>query len=256
MADEERHLAVAVAVDEDGRLLIDRATRSVLTVEFVDAWPQEALATLLRARLGVTIPRSRMAATHIDLGDELYGHFMWVQLYAEEVQSWPPEVTPGLLWATERDLTDHPDLLMNDPVRSEVLRLAFGWVDSNSRATPAIPPKVDPDHVEWADRFVRTAALDAMADPELDMLSGTIGDWEVTVGGGDDDVFMLTADGPDGILNALGAAKDDGEIDVRVGGQVLALPSVYGLSRRDVERALADLCEGRVHGPRWELDEG
>ena len=67
---------------------------------------------------------------------------------------------------------------------------------------------------------------------------------------------MLTADGPVGILNALGHAKDDGEIDVRVGGQVLALPSAYGLSRDDVEHALADLCEGRVHGPRWELDEG
>ena len=256
MADEERHLAVAVAVDEDGRLLVDRATRTVLTVEFVDAWPQDALATLLRARLGVTIPRSRMAATHLDLGDELYGHFLWVQLHAEEVQSFPPEVRPGVHWVTERDLTDCPDLLATDPVRSEVLRLAFGWTDTESTAVPAIPPKVDPDHVDWADRFVRAAALDAMADPEIDMLSGMIGDWEVTVGGGDDDVFMLTADGPAGILNALGDATGDGEIDVRVGGQVLALPSTYGLTRDRVEHALAELCEGRVHGPHWELDEG
>jgi hypothetical protein len=249
-------LAVAVAVDEDGRLLTDRPTRSVLTVEFTDAWPQEALATLLRDRLGVTIPRSRMAATHVELGDELFGHFMWVQLHAEEVQSFPAETRRELLWVTERELTDHPDLLVSDPVRSEVLRLAFGWTDTESTASPAIPPKVDPDHVDWADRFVRAAALDAMADPELDMLSGTMGDWEITVGGGDDDVFMLTADGPTGILNAISHAKDDGEISVRVGGQVLALPSAYGLTRDDVEHALADLCEGRVHGPRWELDEG
>jgi len=88
---------------------------------------------------------------------------------------------------TERDLTEHPDLLTTGPVRSEVLRLAFGWTDTESTAAPAIPPKIDPEHVDWADRFVRPAALDAMADPELDMLSGTIGDWEVTVGGGDDD---------------------------------------------------------------------
>lgn len=256
MADEERHLAVAIAVDEDGRLLTDRATRSVLSVEFADAWPQEALASLLQARLGVTIPRSRMAASHLDLGDELYGHFMWVRLHAEEVVSFAAEVQPELVWVTERDLTEHPDLLTTGPVRSEVLRLAFGWTDTESTAAPAIPPKIDPEHVDWADRFVRPAALDAMADPELDMLSGTIGDWEVTVGGGDDDVFMLTAYGPVGILNALGHAKDDGEIDVRVGGQVLALSSAYGLSRDDVEHALADLCEGRVHGPRWELDEG
>ncbi len=100
------------------------------------------------------------------------------------------------------------------------------------------------------------AALDAMADQELDMLSGTVGDWEVTVGGGDDDTFMLTADGPAGVLNALGHATGDGEIGVRVGGQVLALPSAYGLSRSEVEHALAELCEGRVHGPLWELDEG
>lgn len=227
----------------------------MLTVEFADAWPQDALASLLRARLGVTIPRSRMAATHLDLGDELYGHFMWVQLHAEEVQSFPPEVRPEVVWVTGRELTDHPDLLTTGPVRSEVLRLAFGWTDTESTAAPAIPPKIDPEHVDWADRFVRPAALDAMADPELDMLSGTIGEWEVTVGGGDD-IFMLTADGPSGTLNALGRAKDDGEIDVRVGGQVLTLPSAYGLSRDDVENALAQLCEGRLHGPAWELDEG
>lgn len=247
---------MAVAVDEGGRLLIDREARSVLMVEFSDAWPQEALAGLLRARLGLTIPRNRMAATHLDLGDELYGHFMWVQLHPGEVAAFPTQVAPELQWVTDRDLTDDPDLLAPDPVRSEVLRLAFGWTDAEPTAAPAIPPKVDPDHVDWADRFVRAAALDAMADPEVDMLSGTVGEWEVTVGGGDDDVFMLTADSPAGILNALGGATDDGEIDVRVGGQVLALPSAYGLTRADVEHALIELCEGRFHGPRWELDEG
>ena len=157
---------MAVAVDEGGRLLIDRAARSVLMVEFSDAWPQEALAGLLRARLGLTIPRNRMAATHLDLGDELYGHFMWVQLHPGEVAAFPTQVAPELQWVTDRDLTDDPDLLAPDPVRSEVLRLAFGWTDAEPTAAPAIPPKVDPDHVDWADRFVRAAALDAMADPE------------------------------------------------------------------------------------------
>ncbi len=256
MADEERHLAVAVAVDVDGRLLTERATRSALAVEFVDAWPQEALAEHLRARLGLSIPRSRMSATHLDLGGELYGHFMWLQLHPDEVQAFPRDAGEEVVWVTERELTDDPDLLAADPVRSEVLRLAFGWADAESTSSPAIPPKVDPGHVDWEDPFARAAALDAMADPEVDMLSGMVGGWEVTVGGGDDDTFMLTADGPTGVLNALGHAHDEREIDVRVGGQVLTLPSAYGLSRSDVEAALAELCEGHVHGPRWELDEG
>jgi hypothetical protein len=255
VADEERHLAVAVAVDEDGRLLTDRATRSVLTVEFADAWPQDALAALLQERLGLSIPRSRMAATHLDLGGELYGHFIWIQVHSDELRSMAEELGAQLSWVSEGELMADGDLFAPGPVRSDALRLAFGWT-TGELAAPAIPPKIDPEHVDWADRFVRTAALDAMADPELDMLSGTVGDWEVTVGGGDEGVFMLTADGPVGVLNALGGARDNGEIDVRVGGQVLALPSLYALSRSDVEHALAELREGHVDGPRWELDEG
>jgi hypothetical protein len=253
---DERHLAVAVAVDEDGRLLVDRATASVLTVEFQDAWPQDALSHLITSRLGVTIPRSRMAATHLDLGNQLFGHFIWLRLHSDEVAASIPEDREGLAWMSEAELEADPYLLAPGPVRSEVLRLAFGWADPAATSTPAIPPKVVPDSVDWADPHVRRAALDAMADRELDMMSGMVGDWEVTVGGGDEDVFMLTADGPVGVLNALGDADDGGEIDIKVGGEVLTLPSAYGLSRDDVDRALADLQAGRIEGPRWELDEG
>lgn len=248
-------MAVAVAVAEDGRLLIDRATRSALTVEFADAWPHDALAQLLLVRLGVSIPRSRMAASHLDLGGELYGHFMWVQLHDNEVRSFPAEALDEVTWLSQRELTSDPELLAAGPVRSEVLRLAFGWTDQASSAASAIPPKVDREHVDWEDLRVRAAALDAMADPEQDMMSGTVGDWEVTVGGGAESVFMLTADGPVGVLNAVGQAMDDDEIDIRVGGQVLTLPSMYGLSRNDVEHVLTELCEGRIHGPSWQLDE-
>jgi len=256
VGDNERHLAVAVAVDEDGRLLVDRATTSVLTVEFVDAWPQDALSHLIAARFGVTIPRSRMAATHVDLGDELYGHFIWLRLHTDEVRAFTPEASKELAWLSASELKADPNLLGPGPARSEALRLAFGWADLDATSAPAIPPKVVPDAVDWADPFVRRAALDAMADRELDMMSGMVGDWEVTVGGGDEDVFMLTADGPAGVLNALGDADDGGEIDIRVGGEVLTLPSAYGLSREDVDHALADLDAGRFDGPHWELDEG
>lgn len=256
MADDERHLAVAVAVDEAGRLLVDRATTSVLTVEFEDAWPQDALSHLIASRFGVTIPRSRMAATHLDLGNELYGHFIWLRMHTDEVRALTSEAREALAWVSASELKADPNLLAPGPVRSEVLRLAFGWADLDATSAPAIPPKVVPDKVDWADPFVRRAALDAMADRELDMMSGMVGDWEVTVGGGDEDVFMLTADGPSGVLNALGDADDVGEIDIRVGGEVLTLPSAYGLSRDDVDRALADLDAGRFDGPHWELDEG
>jgi hypothetical protein len=95
-----------------------------------------------------------------------------------------------------------------------------------------------------------------MGHSELDLASGMVGEWEVTVGGGDHDLYMLTADGPDGVLNALTRTDGDAEIDIRVGGQMISLPEAYGLSRAEVDAALDDLCSGDLTGPRWELDEG
>jgi hypothetical protein len=250
--DDERHLAVAVVLDEHGRLLVDRATRSALATEFEDSWPQDAAAAILFERLGANVPRSRMAATHVDLGAELYAHFLWMKLRSDEVGAAPESVH----WVAAEEIADEPGLLADGPVRAEVLRLAFGWTDAAARYTPAIPPKVDPTAVDWADPHVRTAALDAMGHSELDLASGMVGEWEVTVGGGDHDLYMLTADGPDGVLNALTRTDGDAEIDIRVGGQMISLPEAYGLSRAEVDAALDDLCSGDLTGPRWELDEG
>lgn len=253
--DEERHLAVAVVMDQEGRLLVDRATRSPLATEFVDSWPQDAAADLILRRTGADIPRSRMAATHVDMGAELFAHFLWTKLRAGEVDAIPSDSRETIDWVRAADLSADPTLVTRTPWVAEVLRLAFGWTDAAVSFAPAIPPKIDPSAVDWADPHVRAAALDAMAHSELDLVSGMLGDWEVTVGGGDADLFLLTADGPDGAVTALGSAEGDGEIDIRTGGQMLSLPQAYGLSRVEVEQAFADLRRGDLAEPRWEFDE-
>ncbi len=254
MEDSERHVAVVVALDPQGRLLVQRSTRSVPTAEFTDSWPHEVAADLLGALLGIDVARGRMAATHVDLGDELLAHYLWVKVRSDEMAQLAAGVDDAIVWLAADEVAADPSAVAEGPARSEALRLAFGWTDV-PHAKSAIPPKLDPTAIDWGDREVRAAALAALTDDEFDLVTGLLGAWEVTVGGGEDGRFLLTADGPDGMRTALASEPGDEDVDLRVGGQMVTVPGLYALSRTDVDKAVESLLTVDID-EWWESEDG
>lgn len=254
MEDSERHVAVVVALDPQGRLLVQLSTRSVPTAEFTDSWPHDVAADMVATLLGIDVSRGRMAATHVDLGDDLLAHFLWVKVHGDEMARLDPGVDATVVWLTADEVAADPSALADGPARSEALRLAFGWTDV-PHAKSAMPAKVDPTAVDWDDPEVRAAALATLTDDEVDLVSGQLSAWEVTVGGGDGGRFLLTADGPGGTRTALASEPGEDDVDLRVGGQMVTVPGLYALSRSDVDKAVEALLTDDID-EWWESEDG
>ncbi|GAA1633147.1 Imm1 family immunity protein [Leucobacter chromiireducens] len=89
--------------------------------------------------------------------------------------------------------------------------------------------------------------IDALDGLHVTLTADRIGPWDVMIGGGPE-WFVLTATAGTHSVNALAFSdgRDEGTVDLTVGGQAVDYPARYVLGRDAVDAAIRELA----HAPR------